>query len=273
MTAAAPRLTGAWVSEDRHIWSETRVIRINPAHDPAALAQAYAADGGRMQVRDFLVAEDAERIHQILRTQTRWWLAFNEGAKVHQLPPEYLATLSQPQLNQILAGIQQRARTGYQYLYQFSPMTPEYFHPELPKGPVLAALEFLNQPATIAYFRTLTGCADIQWVDAHATLFRSGNFLKEHTDGDQDGSRVTAYVLNFTKGWQRDWGGFLQFFDEGSYDVEKAYCPAFNAINLFQVPRDHSVGMVSSFAAGERYSITGWFRRDAPPGAFGRVPL
>lgn len=249
------------------------MIRINPANDPAELARAYAAEGGRMQIRDFLVAEDAEGIFEILRNQTPWWLAFNEGARVHQLPPQVLATLNQQQLNQILAGIQQRARTGYQYLYQYNPIVPEYFDPALPKGPIRAALEFLNRPATLDYFRTLTGQPDIQWIDAHATLFRSGNFLKEHTDADDKEHRMTAYVLNFTKKWERDWGGFLQFFDEGSLDVEKAYCPAFNAINLFQVPRDHSVGMVSSFCTENRYSITGWFRRDPPPGEFGRVAI
>lgn len=247
------------------------MISINPAHDPAALARAYAAGGGRMQIRDFLVREHADRIHHILRHETPWWLAFNDGPKVHQLPPEYLARLTQPQLNQILAGIQQRARAGYQYLYQFNPMIAHYFDPALPKDPILCVMEFLNAPATLDYFRTLTGCPDIQWIDAHATLFRSGNFLKEHTDADDRDSRVTAYVLNFTPNWQRDWGGFLQFFDEGSYDVEKAYCPAFNAINLFQIPRDHSVGMVSSFCPENRYSVTGWFRRDPPPGPFGRV--
>ena len=246
------------------------MIRINPAYDPAALAGAYAASGKRMQVRDFLVAEDATRIHEILRGKTPWWLVFNEGAQVRQLPPEYLASLSQAQLNQMLIGVQERARREYQYLYQFHPMISTYFTPSAPKAPILAVMEWLNQPATLAWFRTLLGRPEIQWADAHATLFRSGNFLKEHTDADDANTRVTAYVLNFSPGWQRDWGGFLQFFDANN-DVEAGFCPAFNAINLFDVPQDHSVGMLSSFCTGHRYSVTGWFRSDPPPGPFGRV--
>lgn len=244
------------------------MIRLNPAHDPAELARAYAADGGRMQIADFLVREDADALHDILRTKTPWWLVFNEGAKVQQLPPQLLATLSQAQFNQILMGVQERARAGYQYLYQFNPIIGDYLAPNGPRNPIRAAAEFLNSPATLDFFRTITGRSDIQWADAHGTLFRSGNFLKEHTDRDDDGHRVTAYVINLTPKWERDWGGYLQFFDEGSMDVERAYCPAFNAINLFQVPWDHSVGMVSSFCTGERYSITGWLRSDAPPGRF-----
>lgn len=246
-----------------------RVIRINPAHDPAALAKVFQADR-RMQIRDFFVAEDAERIHELLSTGTPWWLAYNVGSKVEQLPPEYLATLTQTQLNQMLQGIQERARTQYQFLYQFYPMVSTYFAPTAEQAPIQAAYEFLNSPSSLDFFRALTERPDIKWADAQATLYRSGNFLKSHTDQDEGGHRVAAYVLNFTRLWERDWGGYLQFFDE-QHDIEKAYRPIFNALNIFSVPQDHSVGMVSSFCYGLRYSITGWLRSDEPPGPFGRV--
>jgi SM-20-related protein len=245
------------------------VIRIDPAHDVAALAKDFAANG-RMQIRDFLVAEDAEHAHGLLSSRTPWWLVYNNGPKVEQLPPEYLATLSPAQVNQMLLGIQERARTQYQFLYHFYPMVSMYFTPSAPKLPVLEAYEWLNSPATLDFFRTLTGRPDIQWADAQATLYTSGNFLKSHTDQEPSGQRVAAYVLNLTRSWERDWGGYLQFFD-ARHDIERAYRPIFNALNIFSVPQDHSVGMVSSFCTGQRYSITGWFRSDTPPGPFGVV--
>ena len=244
------------------------MIRINPAHDSAALARDFAATG-RMQVRDFLVPEDAGHVHDLLSQRTPWWLVFNNGDRVEQLPPEYLAQLSQAQVNQMLLGIQERARTRYQFLYHFYPMVSTYFTPTAPKLPVLEVYEFLNSPATLDFFRTLTGRPDIQWADAQATLYRSGNFLKSHTDQEPSDHRVAAYVVNFTRVWERDWGGYLQFFD-ARHDIERAYRPIFNALNIFRVPQDHSVGMVSSFATGMRFSVTGWFRSDAPPGPFGQ---
>lgn len=245
------------------------MIRINPSHDLAALSEVFAATG-RMQVRDLLLPEDAAHAHRLLSTQTPWWLVFNNGPKVEQLPPEYLTRLSQAQINQMLLGVQERARTQYQYLYHFYPMVSMYFTPTAPKLPILEIYEWLNSPATLAWFRTLTGRSDIQWADAQATLYTSGNFLKSHTDQDDSGQRVAAYVLNFTRNWERDWGGYLQFFD-AAHDIERAYRPIFNALNIFRVPQDHSVGMVSSFCTGQRYSVTGWLRSDAPPGPFGRV--
>lgn len=246
------------------------MIRISSAHDRGALAEAFAATG-RMQIRDFLVPEDAEQVHRLLSTETPWWLVYNDGPKVEQLPPDYLAALSQPQVGQMLRGIQERARTQYQFLYHFYPMVSMYFTPTAPKLPVLQVYEWLNSPETLDFFRTLTGRPDIQWADAQATLYTSGNFLKSHTDQEPSRQRVAAYVLNFTRVWERDWGGYLQFFD-ARHDIEWAYRPIFNALNIFSVPQDHSVGMVSSFCTGQRYSITGWFRSDPPPGPFGRVP-
>ena len=101
--------------------------------------------------------------------------------------------------------------------------------------------------------------------DAQATLYQSGHFLKSHSDKDSTGARAAAYVLNFTRLWERDWGGYLQFFND-EHDIELALRPIFNAMNIFLVPTDHSVGIVSPFAYGDRLSVTGWLRTDSPPG-------
>jgi len=245
------------------------MISMNPALDAEELARAFG-DRRRLQIRDFLEAADAERIHDVLAKQTPWWLAYNVGDKVEQLPPDFLQTLPQAQLNQILLGINERAKRQYQFLYQFYPITSMYFTPTAPKLPVLEILEFLNSAPMLNFFRKLTGRPDVRWVDSQATLYRSGNFLKSHSDEEpHNNRRVAAYVLNLTKLWERDWGGYLQFFD-ARHDIEWAYRPIFNALNIFRVPQDHSVGMVSSFATGLRFSVTGWFRSDAPPGPFGQ---
>jgi len=120
----------------------------------------------------------------------------------------------------------------------------------------------------LQWFRQLTGRDDVQWIDAQATLYQSGHFLKSHSDLDDSKTRAAAYVLNFTKLWERDWGGYLQFFNE-DHDIELALRPIFNAMNIFLVPTDHSVGIVSPFAYGDRFSVTGWLRTDSPPGPIG----
>ena len=243
------------------------MIRLNPALDAAALARDYAARG-RMQVRDFLEADSAERIHAMLAGETPWWVAYNDGDAVNQLSPEQVRTMSREEIGAILHGVQQRAQVQYQFLYEYYPLYSKYFDPQAPRLPIDEAYEFINSPPMLDFIRTLTGRPEIRWADGHATLYRSGHFLKYHTDEKPEDRRAAAYVLNFTRGWGRDWGGYLQFFND-RYDVEEAYRPLFNALNIFTVPMDHSVNQVASYAPGNRFSITGWLREDDPPGKIG----
>jgi Rps23 Pro-64 3,4-dihydroxylase Tpa1-like proline 4-hydroxylase len=244
---------------------------INPELDVSALARELAEER-RLQVRDFFSPETADEIGHLLEEETPWWLVYNIGDRVEQVPPEQLARLGPEQVERIFSGVVDRARTQYQFVYASSPMVAPYFNPSLPQAPILKLFEYLNSGPVLDWFRKLTGRDDIQWIDGQATLYQSGHFLKSHSDLDPEDTRAAAYVLNFTRGWERDWGGYLQFYND-NHDIELALRPIFNAMNIFLVPTDHSVGVVSPFARGDRLSVTGWLRTNAPPGDFGRIAL
>jgi Rps23 Pro-64 3,4-dihydroxylase Tpa1-like proline 4-hydroxylase len=241
-------------------------MEINPKLDVAALA-AELVQNRRLQVRDILTSQSADQIHDILANRTPWSLVFNVGNRVEQLSPQMLSRMAPEQIEQALGEAVERAQTQYQFVYASCPIVANYFSPE-PKPPVARVFEFLNSPPALDWFRRLTGRDDVQWIDAQATLYQSGHFLKSHSDRDDSNSRAAAYVLNFTKLWERDWGGYLQFFND-DHDIELALRPIFNAMNIFLVPTDHSVGIVAPFAYGDRLSVTGWLRTDAPPGPIG----
>lgn len=246
------------------------MIRINPALDAGKLARQFKREHGRSQIRDFLAAEDAEWIYDQLANHTPWGLVYNVGGAVEELSNEQLSRLSVPQLNQMAGGVIERAKTQYQFLYHNFPITTEYFNTGSTL-PILRFFEWLNSPATLDFLRTLTGRPDVRWADAQATLYARGHFLKSHSDLEpHNNRRAAAYVFNFTRLWERDWGGYLQFFND-RHDIEQAIRPIFNALNVFTVPQDHSVGMVTSFSGGRRLAITGWLRTDEPPGSFARL--
>jgi SM-20-related protein len=238
-------------------------MEFNPALDLDALAGELARDR-RLQIRDVFAAETADRIHEMLATKTPWWLAYNVGEKVEQLSPDAMSRMRPDDIERILGQVVERAQTQYQFVYAFFPIIGNYFSPD-PKPPIAEVFRFLNTPHVLDWLRRLTGREDVKWVDAQATLYQSGHFLKSHSDKDSTGARAAAYVLNFTKLWERDWGGYLQFFND-EHDIELALRPIFNAMNIFLVPTDHSVGIVSPFAYGDRLSVTGWLRTDSPPG-------
>jgi SM-20-related protein len=246
----------------------TPPLSFNPALDVPRLARDYARKG-RLQIREIFTAETADAMLAMLTQETPWGIAFNDGDRVVQLDAAQLARLSPQDRQRIATGVAEGARAGYQFLYSYYPLLQAYFDPASPPSPLFRVFEWLNSDAFLGFARQLTGLTDIVWADAQATRFAAGHFLKYHTDETPSQQRRAAYVINLTKDWGRDWGGFLQFFDE-KFDVEEGLRPIFNAINVFTVPAHHSVGVVAPYVDRGRLAITGWLRGDQPPRPIGR---
>jgi Rps23 Pro-64 3,4-dihydroxylase Tpa1-like proline 4-hydroxylase len=160
--------------------------------------------------------------------------------------------------DKITAGIQERAQTQFQFLYAFYPILHAYALPTSPRYKIFDFFEFLNSSAVLDFIRGLTGIDQIRWADAQATWYRPGHFLRAHTDDNPSRCRAVAYVMNLSPLWDRDWGGLLQFFD-ASDNIEQAFKPSFNTLNIFTVPKLHSVSMVSTYVTAERLAVTGCF--------------
>ena len=120
----------------------------------------------------------------------------------------------------------------------------------------------LNSDQFLDFIRDVTSVPEIRVCDAQATHYGPNQFLSLHQDVNEaeNEDRLVAYVLSLCTGnWRPDWGGYLLFFnDEG--DIVQGYRPRFNCLNMFSVPRHHSVSFVPPFAAGNRLAVTGWFR-------------
>jgi SM-20-related protein len=244
-------------------------LSVNSALELTELTERYRAKK-RIQIRGFLSVESAEKTHADLLALP-WGLAYNIGREVVQLHAHMVAELGNSDAAAIMAGIRERARTEYQFLYAFYPILTAYFSPGVVRHGIFDFYELINSEPVLATIRELTGLADIRWADAQATWFKPGHFLKAHTDEQEAEGRRAAYVMNLATEWDRDWGGFLQFFDS-SDNIEHAFRPSFNTLNLFTVPQLHSVSMVSTYVAEKRLAVTGWFRSDEPPGPIGTQP-
>lgn len=236
-------------------------------HDVQFFADRYRGNG-RVQIRELFTPQSAQRIEALLKDETPWGLCFNQGERVAGLRAADVAALTPEKWKQITSAVAAGARDGFQFFYRYFPLFTDYFATARGPVPLFGLFEFINSASFIEMVRRITGHGDIVWADAHATCFEAGHFLMRHNDEMPSAHRRAAYVLNFTHEWRPDWGGYLQFFD-GEGDIECAFRPRFNALNLFKVPRDHSVEAVSPFAGAARLSVTGWFRADQPPGPIG----
>ena len=230
---------------------------LNPALDIPALTAQYRRKM-RLQIRDFLTHEAAERIHQCLAQETPWGVTYNEGDKQVKLSKQDLAAMTAEDKSRRMRGAMDRARAEFQFVYHFYPIVQNYLAGNDPGLLLHSVLEFINTPDVIGFVRALTGVESVVKAEAQATLYAPGFFLTFHNDAKGLNNRRVAYVMSFTKNWNPDWGGLLQFFDD-DHNITDVFVPRFNALSLFTVPQYHAVSYVPPFAPIGRYSITGWF--------------
>lgn len=212
---------------------------------------------GRVQIPDYLQPDAAEALHQCLARAVPWTLAYTDvdGPRT-LLHPEY-AALAEADHRRLLDGCYARARVAYQFAYDSYMMVRAYKEGRDPGLLLNRILEFLNSPDYLSFARVLTGEPRVRRVNAQATRYRPGHFLKRHDDQHVEEGRLYAYVINLTREWQADWGGLLQFLD-GEGRVIETLMPRWNSLSLFKVPAMHAVSLVAPWAGAERLAITGW---------------
>ena len=214
-------------------------------------------EAGRVQIPGFLQEVLAQRLHDCLAHEVPWQPALRSDKP---LPVDLASADSDEARERLLRATYQRALDDFEFVFDRYRMI-EARRDGLDPGLVLhVVVDFLNSPQFIAFAQKLTGDPAIRMVSAIAARYRPGHFLKMHNDKSGEEDRAFAYVINLSHDWQADWGGLLQFPDEGQ-DVVETFTPHWNSLSLFRVPQMHQVSLLAPWAKENRYSITGWFRR------------
>lgn len=232
-------------------------FRFNPELDPDVLAKEFKKDG-LIQIKDIWPAEIADELVDWLEKKTEWRFVYNDGDKVIQLSDSDIQRMTQRRQMEMINRINQQANKRFTYCYHTFPILETYQEAKDPDNPLHGLLEFLNTPETLDFMRQVSGIPEIIKGDAQATRFRGGQFLTFHDDLPNEEPRRIAFVFNLTRKWNPDWGGYLNIYDDEG-NISLGLKPNFNVLNIFQVPRQHSVAMVAPFTEAFRFSITGWF--------------
>jgi len=230
---------------------------INEQIDVAGTLQALNR-WGRVQIRDFLQPEAASSIHECLARQVPWTLAICDEEGMRTIPNDEISALSAEERRQFYERIA-RSGSGGEYRFAYdSYMMPRAYLEGRDRHLILhSVLEFLNSARFISFMRDLGGDARLQRIDAQATRYQPGHFLRTHNDEHSGEQRLFAYVLNLTRRWVPDWGGLLHFLDEDGQVVD-VFMPHWNSLTLFRVPQRHHVSVVAPWAEEDRFAITGW---------------
>lgn len=226
-------------------------------HVDVALCREQLRERGRAQVADYLQPPVAQRLHECLAHEVPWTLAVRDGTGARTIEHTALAAMGEAEAARLVAGVAD-AKGEFRFAYESYMMVTAYQEGRDPDLALHRVLEVFNSPQYLAFVRELTGDARIRRVNAQATRYRAGHFLRYHTDAESREGRLYAYVLNLTRDWKADWGGLLQFIDEEGR-VTDTFLPRWNTLSLFQVPTGHAVSLVAPWAEQDRMAITGWF--------------
>src|SRR5258705_2329087 len=179
----------------------------NPAVDFEASGAAFAHTG-RVHIADVVRRESAQRIYRCLREETPWSFLVHKDGKSADLTGLMLSDRAN-----LAAGSWEYARDHFAFCY-------DHHHLSYGLEPYLQSshyharvVEFLNSSAFISFMRRMTGMETIAYTEAHATLYRPGDFLSTHNDHLPGKNRLSAYVLNMTPDWRGPWGGASSYLD------------------------------------------------------------
>jgi SM-20-related protein len=232
------------------------LFRVNPDLDLPAFAASYAATG-HVRIPNLLAA-GAEPMHDHLKNREDWLQLVSTREEVLELSRPKRARMSGKRRAALDAEVHERARFGFQYRYEGLRMPEEDEEEwESDNDPLTEFARLLASEELLAMLGTVLDHDALRFADGQATAYGPGDFLTCHDDNAPGKNRVAACVFGFTPRWRTEWGGLL-FFHDRYGDPTGAHRPGFNTLDLFKVPRLHSVSFVTPAAAGLRYSVTGW---------------
>ena len=242
--------------QPRYELPEASLFRLNPDLDRAALRRAYGEDG-RVRV-DGLLAEGALELPEHLAARTDWIHLINHEGGVLELDVDARRALSADDWARIEQAATERIRGHFQYRYQ-ALRVPDDDEFALLDDPLTNFARLMQSAEMLDFLRDVTGHDALAFTDGQATAYGPGDFLTGHDDDVAGKGRLAAYVYGLTQYWRVEYGGLLLFHGPHERTVS-GNAPRFNTLDLFQVPRQHSVSLVSAAAPHRRFAVTGWLR-------------
>jgi Rps23 Pro-64 3,4-dihydroxylase Tpa1-like proline 4-hydroxylase len=214
---------------------------------------------GRVQIPDILEPTYAEQIQAVLAEEKEWSLAYQSDGKAERIEPAAYAAMNPEDRAGFIARIARDACGHFAYIYENYSMVERYDDPAREDHVLRRLVDVFYHEPILDFIRRLTGDTRIARVRIQATRYLPGHFLKCHDDtGYDEQQRRYAFVFNFARRWQADWGGLLHFLD-GDGRVVDSFVPRYNSLSLFKVPQLHCVSQVAAWAEEARYGLTGWF--------------
>lgn len=240
----------------------TEAFHLGTGLDPSQLGAVFR-EKGRVEIRNFLHPDDADRLRRFLLASNDWRLVVNAEGAVYEFPRSAVEQFSAQQRRELDERLAQAARHGFQYRYESIRAEDGNIRSGTGGSLLDEFVRFMSSQQVLALLAEIMGTIRLDFADGQATSYSPGDFLTRHDDDVEGKHRTSAYVLGLTPVWRPEWGGLLMFHRLDG-NIDEAFAPTMGALRLFSVPVSHSVSYVAPFAPEPRLSVTGWLRTNAP---------
>jgi SM-20-related protein len=234
------------------------------ARDDVLVHARTFKEHGYVHIPDFIDASDATLLYEQLRQQTDWRQVLTTTSGFVELDRATRSGMAPDTATALDNAVYAQARADFQYRFETVRVPDSAAERAASTDTMCDFARMMSSGDARDFLRGVTGAEDVQYADAQATAYSPGDFLTGHDDAVAGKSRRAAYVFGLTPIWRLEWGGLLLFHGSDGH-VERGLVPTFNSLNLFAVPRIHSVSEVTRAAAYRRYAITGWLRAETQP--------
>jgi SM-20-related protein len=233
---------------------------LNPKLDIPALAAEFAKTG-RIRVKNVLAPDMADAVTEEM-AELPMQLFCATGGGVAVIDPQELVSWDRPRQVELQRALAQAASRAEGFAYMGYRMT-EAWQAGAPGTALGRFYSELRSERTLDVVRRITGASTFDNVFAQATDYRPGHYLTRHLDDPKGELRKFAFVWGFTRTWDPDWGGLLQFYNDEA-EPTYSYSPGFNTLDLFDVRHVHSVTLVAPYSLHPRLAVSGWFVKGDP---------
>ena len=201
-------------------WSTMKLTspRINPDLDIPALADEFRQHG-KIRISNVLTEDFANQVFTCLDDNVPWRVMYyNHKGKgpevVGRIYPQQWAVMSEEQKQALIERVREEAGNNFHYLYNGYDVLDARRKGQDPQLFLQKFLDFVGSHEYFNFIRQVSGDQVFNRVDCHAARYLPGHFLKEHVDSSPFENRHMAYVFNFTRNWDADFGGLTLFLDD-----------------------------------------------------------
>ncbi len=233
---------------------------LNKSLDLNALRAEFAKEG-RIRIRNVLAPEVADAV-ALEMSSLPYKVFCATGAGVAVIDPAEMAQWDRNTQTELQRALYQSASKAEGFAYFGYRMT-ETWKDGAPNTALGRFYAELHSSDVMEAVQKITGASSFDNVFAQATDYRPGHYLTRHLDDPKGEHRKFAFVWGFTKRWDPDWGGLLQFFDRDGRPTS-SLSPEFNTLDLFDVRHVHSVTLVTPWSLNPRLAVSGWFVKGDP---------